>query len=197
MTGGARQMRLVVEVEDFDAAVAFFRDALGLPEEAAFSGYGDERVVILEAGRATLELANPAHHRYVDEVEVGRPVAPRFRLACLRLRTFGAAAAAIARRHARRSPLRTGGEGRAGHQEKQHDTSEAVAECHRIAPICAPFLHKKQRCCQRHLAHFAPVFPGDAISSGSGDTFPALSATGRTVDVIGCAPASGEHAGGL
>jgi hypothetical protein len=30
-------MRLVVEVEDFHAAVAFFRDALGLPEEAAFS----------------------------------------------------------------------------------------------------------------------------------------------------------------
>jgi len=81
MTGGARQMRLVVEVEDFDAAVAFFRDALGLPEEAAFSGHGDERVVILDAGRATLELANPAHRRFVDDVEVGRPVAPRFRIA--------------------------------------------------------------------------------------------------------------------
>jgi catechol 2,3-dioxygenase-like lactoylglutathione lyase family enzyme len=81
MTGGARQMRLVVEVEDFDAAVAFFRDALGLPEEASFSGDGDERVVILQAGRATLELANPAHHQFVDRVEVGRPVAPRFRIA--------------------------------------------------------------------------------------------------------------------
>jgi len=81
MTGGARQMRLVVEVDDFDAAVAFFRDALGLPEEAAFSGDGDERVVILQAGRATLELANPAHHHFVDRVEVGRPVAPRFRIA--------------------------------------------------------------------------------------------------------------------
>lgn len=81
MTGEARQMRLIVEVEDFDAAVAFFRDTLGLSEEAAFSGDGDERVMILEAGRATLELANPAHHRYVDEVEVGRPVAPRFRIA--------------------------------------------------------------------------------------------------------------------
>ncbi|GAA0495420.1 hypothetical protein Ade02nite_18700 [Paractinoplanes deccanensis] len=81
MTGRVRQMRLIVEVEDFDAAVAFFRDALGLPEEAAFSGDGDERVMILEAGRATLELANPAHHRYVDDVEVGRPVAPRFRIA--------------------------------------------------------------------------------------------------------------------
>jgi len=76
-----KQMRLVVEVEDYDAAVAFFRDTLGLTEEAAFSGGDGARVIILEAGRATLELANPAHHRYIDEVEVGRPVAPRFRLA--------------------------------------------------------------------------------------------------------------------
>jgi nitroimidazol reductase NimA-like FMN-containing flavoprotein (pyridoxamine 5'-phosphate oxidase superfamily) len=75
------QLRVVVEVADYDAALTFFRDTLGLDEEAAFSGGGDERVAILQAGRATLELANPAHHRYVDEVEVGRPVAPRFRLA--------------------------------------------------------------------------------------------------------------------
>ncbi|MCO8274041.1 VOC family protein [Actinoplanes sp. TRM 88003] len=81
MSDGAKQLRLIVEVEDFDAAVAFFRDTLGLTQEAAFSGDGDERVMILEAGRATLELANPAHHRYIDQVEVGRPVAPRFRLA--------------------------------------------------------------------------------------------------------------------
>ncbi|MEV4623713.1 VOC family protein [Asanoa sp. NPDC049573] len=76
-----RQMRLVVQVDDYDAAVAFFRDALGLTEEAAFSGGGDERVMILEAGRATLEIANTAHHRFIDEVEVGHPVAPRFRIA--------------------------------------------------------------------------------------------------------------------
>ena len=30
------QLRLVIEAEDFDAAVAFYRDALGLPEQAAF-----------------------------------------------------------------------------------------------------------------------------------------------------------------
>ncbi|XVU21043.1 VOC family protein [Actinoplanes sp. CA-054009] len=79
--GGVRQMRLIVEVEDFEGAVAYFRDTLGLGEEAAFSGDGDERVMILDAGRATLELANPAHRRYVDQVEVGRAVAPRFRIA--------------------------------------------------------------------------------------------------------------------
>lgn len=76
-----RQLRLVVEAEDYEAAVAFFRDALGLPEQAAFSGDGDARVVILDAGRATLELANPAQKRMIDEVEVGRQVAPRIRVA--------------------------------------------------------------------------------------------------------------------
>jgi predicted enzyme related to lactoylglutathione lyase len=38
-------------------------------------------VTILQAGRATLELANPAQKRFIDEVEVGRQVAPRLRLA--------------------------------------------------------------------------------------------------------------------
>ncbi|OKI69704.1 VOC family protein [Micromonospora sp. CB01531] len=76
-----RQLRLVVEADDYDAAVAFFRDALGLPERAAYSGGDGARVVILEAGRATLELANPAQKRMIDEVEVGRQVAPRLRVA--------------------------------------------------------------------------------------------------------------------
>ncbi|MEV0723591.1 VOC family protein [Micromonospora purpureochromogenes] len=76
-----RQLRLVVEAEDYDAAVAFFRDVLGLPEQAAFSGAGDARVVILDAGRATLEIANPAQKRMIDEVEVGRQVAPKIRVA--------------------------------------------------------------------------------------------------------------------
>ena len=39
------------------------------------------RVTILDAGRATLELANPAQKRFIDEVEVGRQVAPKFRVA--------------------------------------------------------------------------------------------------------------------
>lgn len=55
-----RQLRLVVEAHDFEDAVRFYRDVLGLSEQAAFEGDGDERVVIFDAGRATLELANPA-----------------------------------------------------------------------------------------------------------------------------------------
>lgn len=75
-----RQMRLVVTVEDYDAALAFYRDALGLREEAAFAVAGG-RVVILDAGRATLELTDAIHAAYIDEVEVGRRVAGTYRVA--------------------------------------------------------------------------------------------------------------------
>ena len=76
-----RQLRLVVEVEDYDAAVTFFRDVLGLTEELAVAGGDGAHVTILDAGRATLELANPAQKRMIDEVEVGRQVAPKVRVA--------------------------------------------------------------------------------------------------------------------
>ncbi|MGV9386319.1 VOC family protein [Nonomuraea sp. NPDC003707] len=76
-----RQLRLVVEAEDYEAALAFYRDVLGLPEQAAFSGGDGARVAILDAGRATLEIANPAQKKMIDEVEVGRQVAPKLRVA--------------------------------------------------------------------------------------------------------------------
>ncbi|MEU6725009.1 VOC family protein [Nonomuraea wenchangensis] len=79
--GPVRQLRLVVEAEDYEAALAFYRDVLGLPEEAAFSTGDGARVAILDAGRATLEIANPAQKKMIDEVEVGRQVAPKFRVA--------------------------------------------------------------------------------------------------------------------
>lgn len=75
------QLRLVVEADDYEEAVAFYRDVLGLPEQAAFEGEGDARVSILHAGIATLEIANPAQRRMIDEVEVGRPTTPRLRVA--------------------------------------------------------------------------------------------------------------------
>lgn len=75
-----RQLRLVVTVDDYDQALAFYRDVLGLPEEAAYSS-PDGRVTILDAGRATLELTDPGHAEFIDRVEVGRRVAGRYRVA--------------------------------------------------------------------------------------------------------------------
>ena len=75
-----RQLRLVVHAENLDEALAFYRDALGLPVEEEYAE-GEARVVILGAGRATLELSNTAQIELVDDVEVGRRVAPHFRVA--------------------------------------------------------------------------------------------------------------------
>jgi len=75
------QLRLVVEAEDYDEAVAFYRDVLGLPEQVAFEGEGEARVAILDAGRATLEIANPAQKRMIDDVEVGHQTSARMRVA--------------------------------------------------------------------------------------------------------------------
>ena len=74
------ELRLVVTAPDFDEALAFYRDVLGLPERLAYAS-ADGRVAILEAGRATLELTDPRHAEYIDEVEVGRRVAGHIRVA--------------------------------------------------------------------------------------------------------------------
>ena len=78
--GRVKQLRLVVTVDDFDRALAFYRDALGLETEAVFSSAGG-RIVLLDAGRATLELTDATHAAYIDEVEVGRRVAGAIRVA--------------------------------------------------------------------------------------------------------------------
>ena len=75
------QMRLVVETVDYDEALAFYRDVLGAPEELTVHGEKGEKVTILDVGRATLELSNPAQVDHIDDVEVGRRVSPRLRVA--------------------------------------------------------------------------------------------------------------------
>jgi predicted enzyme related to lactoylglutathione lyase len=74
------ELRLVVTAADYEEALVFYRDVLGLAEQAAFSSPGG-RVTILRAGRATLELADPPHAAYIDEVEVGHRVAGHIRVA--------------------------------------------------------------------------------------------------------------------
>jgi predicted enzyme related to lactoylglutathione lyase len=78
--GEVRQLRVVVTADDYDEAVTFYRDALGLPQEAAYAS-PDGRVTILQAGRATLEIADPAQAAFIDRVEVGRRVAGHIRIA--------------------------------------------------------------------------------------------------------------------
>jgi catechol 2,3-dioxygenase-like lactoylglutathione lyase family enzyme len=79
--GRVLQMRLVVQVDDYDEARRFYRDVLGAREELQVHGEHGEKVAILDVGRATLELSNRAQVEMIDAVEVGRPVSPRLRVA--------------------------------------------------------------------------------------------------------------------
>jgi tRNA(Arg) A34 adenosine deaminase TadA/catechol 2,3-dioxygenase-like lactoylglutathione lyase family enzyme len=75
-----RELRTAVTVDEYDRVLAFYRDTLGLPVIEAWED-GDARGVILDAGRATLELLSAAQAELIDSVEVGRRVAGPVRLA--------------------------------------------------------------------------------------------------------------------
>jgi catechol 2,3-dioxygenase-like lactoylglutathione lyase family enzyme len=74
------ELRVALTVEDFDKALAFYRDALGLPLSDAW-GAGPARGALLAAGRATIELLTPTEAERVDRAEVGRLTGAPLRLA--------------------------------------------------------------------------------------------------------------------
>jgi lactoylglutathione lyase len=78
--GPVRELRVALTVDNYEEALAFYRDVLGLPVVEAFDqpeGSG----VVLDAGRATLELLSAGQAALVDGVEVGSRVAGPVRLA--------------------------------------------------------------------------------------------------------------------
>ena len=78
--GNVTELRVALTVEDFDQAVAFYRDAVGLEQIADWSS-ATGRVVVLEAGRATLELFDGAQAESVDAIEAGGRVSGTVRFA--------------------------------------------------------------------------------------------------------------------
>ena len=81
LPGAVRQLRAVVQADDFETALAFYRDVLGMPEQESYQGDGGARVAILGAGRATLELSNAAQVALIDAVETdGDAPSDRIRL---------------------------------------------------------------------------------------------------------------------
>lgn len=74
------ELRVALTVPDFDQAVAFYRDALGLRQLEDWSSE-EGRVVLLEAGRATLELLDEAQASLVDQIEAGSRVSGTVRIA--------------------------------------------------------------------------------------------------------------------
>lgn len=78
--GPVTELRVAITVDDFEAAVAFYRDAVGLEVLADWTS-PDGKVVAFTAGRATLELIDRKQAEFIDSVEVGHRVAGPVRLA--------------------------------------------------------------------------------------------------------------------
>jgi catechol 2,3-dioxygenase-like lactoylglutathione lyase family enzyme len=75
-----RETRVALTVQDYDAAVRFYRDALGLP---VMEEWDEEwgRGIVLEAGSATIEVISTAQAEFVERVEAGGALPDRVRLA--------------------------------------------------------------------------------------------------------------------
>ncbi len=76
----ARELRFVLVFDDYEAAARLYRDVFGLEVVMDLEADGG-RGVILKVPAATLELADVEHGRIVDEVEIGRPLDDRVRIA--------------------------------------------------------------------------------------------------------------------
>lgn len=75
-----RELRVALTVADFEQALHFYRDGLGL-ESIQEWNTPSGRGVILAAGRATLELIDETQAELIDAVEVGARVSGMVRLA--------------------------------------------------------------------------------------------------------------------
>ena len=75
-----RGLRVALTVDEYEQALTFYRDVLGLPVVFAWdepTGSG----AVLDAGRATLELVSRDQADLIDATEVGRRVSGPVRLA--------------------------------------------------------------------------------------------------------------------
>jgi len=76
-----REVRIVLTVEQFDQAVEFYHDRLGLPLVEKFATAEGNGVILALGPHTTLELFDAAQADYVDHAEVGKRVSGPVRLA--------------------------------------------------------------------------------------------------------------------
>ncbi len=76
-----REVRIVLTVEQFDQAVQFYRDRLGLAVVEQWQRASGSGVILALGPHTTLELFDAAQAAFVDQVEVGRRVSGPVRLA--------------------------------------------------------------------------------------------------------------------
>lgn len=75
-----KELRIILTVENLDEVIRFYRDVAGLETSKEWheaTGNG----IILDAGRASLELVDSKHAARIDEIETGQRMAGPVRLA--------------------------------------------------------------------------------------------------------------------
>jgi len=80
MSSTVQELRLVLTVKDYERVKAYYRDLLGSAAQEAWEA-PDGKIVIFNAGRATLEIIDEAQAERIDAIEVGRRVSGSVRIA--------------------------------------------------------------------------------------------------------------------
>jgi catechol 2,3-dioxygenase-like lactoylglutathione lyase family enzyme len=73
------EFRVALTTDDFDQAVSFYRDGLGLDPGDLWTDNGLGQMFL--AGRAVLEIFDPSYADSVDQIEVGGKVSGQIRFA--------------------------------------------------------------------------------------------------------------------
>ena len=79
-SNSVQELRLVLTVSDYERSKTFFQQLFGTQTANAWES-SEGRIIILEAGRATLEIVDEAHAAKIDAIEVGRRVSEGIRVA--------------------------------------------------------------------------------------------------------------------
>ncbi len=74
------ELRVALTSADYERLVGFYRDGLGVQPAASWSNDGG-RALMLNLGRATLELFDEAQAQAIDRIEAGARLSGRVRLA--------------------------------------------------------------------------------------------------------------------
>ena len=74
------ELRVAMTTRDYERLVKFYCDGLGL-EPAAIWNNADSHALILDMGKATLELFDEAQAEYIDQLEAGKRISSQIRFA--------------------------------------------------------------------------------------------------------------------
>ncbi|NWG07708.1 MAG: VOC family protein [Chloroflexi bacterium] len=74
------ELRVAVTTSDYERLVKFYCDGLGI-EPAAIWNNGDGKALVLNMGRATLEIFDALQAEFIDQLEAGKRVSGQVRFA--------------------------------------------------------------------------------------------------------------------